>query len=228
LVLSRANRLPTPCGNRLLTMMQFFQRYGIACLLADAWAARTARPATIATSRTVSLRLISTLPLTAAPPLRGDEQESDSKHIRDPHLVCVIGGDGRFPDAHVINSFLPSGPEGGGASTSQGHSLSIFRRAIERGNLTIAEATARELLRVSLTDALELTILIACKDPRRHPRVAARWLLRYLEEDPETTIDEAALAASCLAPLPGFGQADAAQVLRAMAERATRRRGARG
>jgi hypothetical protein len=140
----------------------------------------------------------------------------------------VIGGDGRFPDAHVINSFLPSGPEGGGASTSQGHSLSIFRRAIERGNLTIAEATARELLRVSLTDALELTILIACKDPRRHPRVAARWLLRYLEEDPETTIDEAALAASCLAPLPGFGQADAAQVLRAMAERATRRRGARG
>jgi hypothetical protein len=66
-------------------------------------------------------------------------------------------------------------------STSQGHSLSIFRRAIERGNLTIAEATARELLRISLTDALELTILIARKDPRRHPRVAAHWLLRYLE-----------------------------------------------
>jgi hypothetical protein len=119
---------------------------------------------------------------------------------------------------------LPSGPEGGGASTSQGHSLSIFRRAIERGNLTIAEATAREFLRISLT----LTILIARKDPRRHPRVAARWLLRYLEEDPETTIDEAALAASCLAALPGLGQADAAQALRAMAERTTRRRGARG
>jgi hypothetical protein len=34
--------------------------------------------------------------------------------------------------------------------------------------------------------------LIARKDPRRHPRVAARWLLRYLEEDDEATIDEAA------------------------------------
>jgi hypothetical protein len=42
-------------------------------------------------------------------------------------------------------------------------------------------------------------------------RVAARWLLRYLEEDPETTIDEAVLGASCLAALPGFGEADAAQ-----------------
>jgi hypothetical protein len=121
----------------------------------------------------------------------------------------------------------PSGPEEGEASTSQGHSLSIFRRAIEGGNLTVAEATARELLRISLTDALELTILIARKDPRRHPRVAARWLLRYLEENPDTMIDEAVLASSCLAA-PGFGQADAAHVLRAMAERATRRRRAHG
>jgi hypothetical protein len=41
-----------------------------------------------------------------------------------------------------------------------------------------AEATAKELLRLGLADALELTLLIARKDPRRHPRVAARWLLR--------------------------------------------------
>jgi hypothetical protein len=55
---------------------------------------------------------------------------------------------------------------------------------------------------LKLPDALELTILIARKDPRRHPRVAARWLLRYLEEAPEATIGEAALAASCLAGTP--------------------------
>jgi hypothetical protein len=66
-------------------------------------------------------------------------------------------------------------------------------------------------------------VLIARKNPRRHPRVAARWLLRYLEEHPETTIDEAVLAASCLAALSGYGAPDAAQALRAMAERATRR-----
>jgi hypothetical protein len=47
---------------------------------------------------------------------------------------------------------------------------------------------AKELPRISL-DALELTLLIARKDPRRHPRVAARWLLRYLEEHSEATIE---------------------------------------
>jgi hypothetical protein len=56
-----------------------------------------------------------------------------------------------------------------------------------------AEATAKELPRLGLADALELTLLIARKDPRRHPRVAARWLLRYLEQDDEATIERAGL-----------------------------------
>jgi hypothetical protein len=73
-----------------------------------------------------------------------------------------------------------------------------------------AEATAKELRRLGLGDALELTLLIARKDPRRHPRVAARWLLRYLEEDDEVTIDELVLAASCLAALTGHGYHEAA------------------
>jgi len=42
----------------------------------------------------------------------------------------------------------------------------------------------RELGRISLAEALELTILIARKDPPRYPRVAARWLQRLLEEHP--------------------------------------------
>jgi hypothetical protein len=45
-----------------------------------------------------------------------------------------------------------------------------------------AEATAQELPRLGLADALELTILIARREPRRHPRVGARWLQRYLGE----------------------------------------------
>jgi hypothetical protein len=60
-----------------------------------------------------------------------------------------------------------------------------------------AEATARELPRLGLLDALELTLLIARKEPRRHPRIAARWLLRFLEEDDEATIDGLAFVASC-------------------------------
>jgi len=39
----------------------------------------------------------------------------------------------------------PSRPREGGASTSQGHPRTIFRRALERGNLVLAEVTAREI-----------------------------------------------------------------------------------
>lgn len=91
-----------------------------------------------------------------------------------------------------------------------------------------ALAAARELPQLSLADALELTLLVARKDPRRHPRVAARSLLRYLEEDPEATIEEAVLAASSLVALTGAGYREAVQTLQAMAERASRRRRERG
>jgi hypothetical protein len=47
----------------------------------------------------------------------------------------------------------------------------VFRRALERGNLLVAEATAKEIGRISLAEALELTALIARKAPRRHPRI---------------------------------------------------------
>lgn len=89
-------------------------------------------------------------------------------------------------------------------------------------------AAARELPQLSLVDALELTMLIARKDPSRHARVAARWLQRLLEEHPDVTIEEAVLAASCLVALPGASYREAAQTLQAMAETATRRRRAQG
>lgn len=122
----------------------------------------------------------------------------------------------------------PSGPEGGGASTSQGRSYGVFQKAIQRRNVVAAVAAARELPQLSLLDALELTMLIARKDSSRYPRVAARWLQRLLEEHPEATIEEAALAASCLVALPGAGYREATQTLKALAETATRRRRERG
>jgi hypothetical protein len=91
----------------------------------------------------------------------------------------------------------------------------------------MALAATKDLPQLGLVDALELTILVARKEPRRHPRVAARWLLRYLEEDPHATIEEAALAASSLVGLTGVAHQEAVQTLRAMAERATSRRRAR-
>lgn len=75
----------------------------------------------------------------------------------------------------------------------------------------MAVAAAKDLPQLSLADAPELTVLVARKDPRRHPRVAARWLLRWLEENPYATIDEAVLAASSLAALAGVAHQEAAQ-----------------
>ena len=85
-------------------------------------------------------------------------------------------------------------------------------------------AAARELPKLSLDDALELTLLVARKDAGRYPRVATRWLLRLLDEDPDLTIEQAALAAPCLIALSGGSYREAAQTLKAMAETATRRR----
>jgi hypothetical protein len=114
--------------------------------------------------------------------------------------------------------------EGARTVTSQGHTYSVFKRAIQRRNVAAAVAAAHDLPNLSLADALDLTMLVARKDPARHPRTAARWLLRYLEEHPDANIEEAALAASCLVALPGVGYAEAAATLKAMAERASRRR----
>ena len=98
--------------------------------------------------------------------------------------------------------------------TAQGHPRSVYRRAIERGNLLVAEATLRELGRPTLGELLELTLLIGHKDPRRYPRVAARWLTRYLQERDEVTIYEAAFATACLHAIAGPSNAQASAALR--------------
>jgi hypothetical protein len=117
----------------------------------------------------------------------------------------------------------PSGPTGR-AVTAQGHPRRIFATAIERGNIVMAEATARELGRISLKEALALTALVAEIEPERRSRFAVRWLRRLLEEDDRLTIEEATMAASCLAALGGPSHEEAYGMLLAMAERATRQR----
>jgi hypothetical protein len=106
--------------------------------------------------------------------------------------------------------------------TAQGHPRATFNRAIERGNLMVAETVLREIGRPTLGELLELTILIAFKDPRRYPRVAARWLVRYLEAQGEATIDDAAFAVASLEAVAGRpNNLHAVTALRDMAERAS-------
>lgn len=66
--------------------------------------------------------------------------------------------------------------------TSQGHPPPSFVALLRAATWSSPKATVRaELHQIGLTDALELTALIALKDPRRHTRAGARWLRRYLE-----------------------------------------------
>ena len=103
--------------------------------------------------------------------------------------------------------------------TAQGPPRAIFNRAIERRSLAIAETTLRELGRPTLCELLELTLLIAEQDPRRYPRVSARWLIPYLEQHAEATIDDAAFAVACLEAVAGPANEHAVSALRDMAMR---------
>jgi hypothetical protein len=113
--------------------------------------------------------------------------------------------------------------------TAQGHPRVIFQRAIERGNLpSPRRLSGPRSPRPTLVDLLDLTALIAFKRPERHARVAARWLLRYLEAVEDATIEDAAYVASCLQALGGRHHEHALAALRGVAEEATTRGRGRG
>jgi hypothetical protein len=88
--------------------------------------------------------------------------------------------------------------------------------------LAVAETVLRaEIPRPTLTDLLELTALIAQKDPGRRGRVTTRWLHRWLEAAPEAKIDEVALVVAALQALGSANHVRAREALRDVAERAS-------
>jgi hypothetical protein len=97
--------------------------------------------------------------------------------------------------------------------TSQGTAHGRFARAIHRRQLFAAEMAARELDSISLSDALDLTILIREADKRRYERAAVRWLERFIQERRPTLMD-LALAATALSQLDGVGDQSLRDLLR--------------
>jgi hypothetical protein len=74
-----------------------------------------------------------------------------------------------------------------------------FRRALDRGNVTEALSAASELQFVSLAEALELTLLLADREPEK---AAARWHLRFAQEVPHVSLRESQAVLTLLAALP--------------------------
>jgi hypothetical protein len=105
--------------------------------------------------------------------------------------------------------------------TASGHPRAVFQRAIDRGNLVMAETTLRELGRPTLVELLDLTALIALRDPRRYRRVAARWVFRYLQEADAATLDDVQAVAVGLSALGGPRHDEALLALRGLGEEAS-------
>jgi hypothetical protein len=97
--------------------------------------------------------------------------------------------------------------------TAQGHPRAIFSRAIENGNLVVAEQVAREVANLTLEEALRLLFLYAEKEPARYENAALRWLDLYLAKGKDVTLLKVQLAASALAELRGVERAYAARLL---------------
>ena len=79
----------------------------------------------------------------------------------------------------------------------------------------LAEVTAREIGRVTIAEALELTALVARKQPHRYGRYAARRLCLWLEEHEKTTLESVEQMVSNLRALTiPKGYASALAILR--------------
>ena len=77
-----------------------------------------------------------------------------------------------------------------------------FRRALDRANVTEALSAASELSFVGLAEALELTLLLADKEPEKYERAAARWHGRFLQEVPNVDLRENQAVLALLAAIP--------------------------
>jgi hypothetical protein len=68
--------------------------------------------------------------------------------------------------------------------TAQGSAYHRFRRALDRGSVIEALSAATEIEVVGLVEALELTLLLADREPLKYERAALRWHARFVARRP--------------------------------------------
>jgi hypothetical protein len=81
-----------------------------------------------------------------------------------------------------------------------GPPLTRLQRALASGNVLLALATAAELPRVPLPEALSICLLLRDQDPERFERAAPRWHARLCREA-RLTLPDAAIALAALTAL---------------------------
>jgi hypothetical protein len=98
--------------------------------------------------------------------------------------------------------------------TSEGYPYAVFRRAVDNRNAAVAWSVAAELEYIGLEDALALCVLTAKRAPARFERAAARWIARYLDQEPRVELTELRLMADLLTALSEPQARPAARALR--------------
>jgi ribosomal 50S subunit-associated protein YjgA (DUF615 family) len=63
-----------------------------------------------------------------------------------------------------------------------------LREALEHGDLPLVKATAAQLPRLNLQDALAIALLVIEHEPHNAERAAVRWIGRLCLERPEVTL----------------------------------------
>jgi hypothetical protein len=101
---------------------------------------------------------------------------------------------------------------------------SVFRRALATGNPTIATSAAFEAGRLSLADALALSLLYRDQDPEKYERAAVRWHSRFCSEVRHLSPEDAQLALAALLALRGPHPDPGARSLLALFDSLTRPR----
>jgi hypothetical protein len=96
--------------------------------------------------------------------------------------------------------------------TSQGSAYGRFRRALESGSPVVALAAAHDLHQLSLTDSLELCLVLR-GDPARYSRAVARWHSRYAAENRSVSGPESAAVLALLLAIAGPRPEPAARAL---------------
>jgi hypothetical protein len=105
----------------------------------------------------------------------------------------------------------------------KGSPYARFERALAIGNPALIRGAAAELPKLTLGDALRVTLVLQRSEPALGDRAAVRWLARLALEVPALSLLDLQLAATALAAVARGREAAGIRALQALAEACGRR-----